>query len=477
MNQHTIMQTEKLTKTQEMVKNTYKDRYGNPFILTPGQTEIFDCIFKKQYKRVHCMCFTRYGKSETVGLSILTRITTYPEKWAIVAPSNKKAHIIMGVIIQHIFDSPDVVAQFEIDKGESLDKIKRERSKDRLTFKLPGNLIGEVFILSSEGRRTKDLLDALMGFGAPNVIIDESSLIEDVQYAGIKRMLGDETDNFLFEIGNPFRRNHFLKTYRDPNYHHIEIDCYRGLKEGRITPEFIEEMRKEAMFPVLYENKFPEAHAIDDKGYTALITDSELDLRLKQSIELFGELRLGVDIAGEGNNYSVAVLRGRNGAKTIYRKNNPDIMNFTGVIMRLMEDYNVHPTRVFIDKVGIGKGVYDRLREQGKPVVGVIAGEKAQIDNEFVNKKAEINWRMKEWLRTADLEKHKGWYDLLDVKYKIQSDKKIKIKTKQEMIKDGILSPDCADALALTFYRAEEINEAQIRAKIIKNRRRNKSLR
>ncbi len=41
----------------------------------------------------------------------------------------------------------------------------------------------------------------------------------------------------------------------------------------------------------------------------------------------------------------------------------------------------------------------------------------------------------------------------MDVRWKTQSDKKIKIKSKDEMREDGIESPDNADAFMITFSK------------------------
>lgn len=444
---------------KELCASRYKNYYGKPFELTDGQAEIFEAIAKRKYPRIHTLSYTQYGKSDTVSMAVLTRVTTYPEKWAIVAPSNKKAHIIMSYIIGHVFDNEYTMSLFEVEKGESMDRIRRERSKDRLTFKLPNGQIGEVFTLSSEGKRTKDLLDALMGFGAPNVIIDESSLIDDVQYVGILRMLGGHKDNFLFEIGNAMRRNHFFKSSMDPRYHHINIDCHKGLVEGRITEEFIEEMKTKPMFSMLYENKFPPQDAVDSSGYTPLYTDTELQARIKGTVELFGELRMGCDVAGEGSNYSVITLRGKNGAKILYREHTPDTMAFVSVIVQKYREYM--PYRIYVDPLGIGKPVVDRLRELPEMyvngefiVVPAGAGDSADDKDNFFNKRAEMYWRQRDWLQTSYLEGD-NWLELLDVRYKVQSDKKVKIKSKDEMLKEGIYSPDVADALALTFYDRE----------------------
>jgi len=436
----------------------YKNYYNKPFELTEGQAEIFECITKRLYPRINCLSYTQYGKSDTVAMAVLTRITTFPEKWAIVAPSNKKARIIMSYIIQHTFDNEYTMSMFEVEKGESIDRIRRERTKERMTYRLPNGQISEVFTISSEGKRTKDLLDALMGFGAPNVVIDESSLIDDIQYVGILRMLGGHKDNFLFEIGNAMRRNHFFKSSLDPLYHHINITYETGLREGRISKEFIDEMRSKPMFEQLYNNQFPPQDAIDTEGYSPMFTEDFIKERNNFDGEIFGELKLGVDVAGEGSNYSTITLRGRNAAELLYKEHTSDTMGFVTTIIQASREY---PTaKIYIDKVGIGKPVYDRCREIpeiAEKIIGVMAGESADNKEEFTNKRAEMYWRMREWLQTAKLVGNE-WIDMLVIKYKIQSDRKIKIKSKDEMIRDGIESPDVADSLSLTFYDREGLN-------------------
>lgn len=430
----------------------YKNYYNKPFELTEGQADIFECISTRKYPRINCLSYTQYGKSDTVAMAVLTRITTFPEKWAIVAPSNKKARIIMSYIIQHTFDNEYTMSMFEVEKGESVDRIRRERTKERMTYRLPDGQISEVFTISSEGKRTKDLLDALMGFGAPNVVIDESSLIDDIQYVGILRMLGGHKDNFLFEIGNAMRRNHFYKSSLDPKYHHINITYETGLREGRIAQEFVDEMRNKPMFNQLYNNEFPPQDAIDTDGYSPLFTEDFIKERENFEGEIFGVEKLGVDVAGEGSNYSTIMLRGRNAAELLFKEHTPDTMAFVNIIVQVAME---HPeAKIYIDKVGIGKPVYDRCREIPKisnRIVGVMAGEKAKDNEEFYNKRAEMYWRMREWLQTAKLVGNE-WIDMLVIKYKVQSDRKIKIKSKDEMLKDGIESPDVPDSLSLTFY-------------------------
>ena len=69
-----------IIKAKELVMELYKNDLGEPFELTDGQAEIFSIIFSKKYPRNHINTFTRFGKSETVSMAVLTRITTFPEK-------------------------------------------------------------------------------------------------------------------------------------------------------------------------------------------------------------------------------------------------------------------------------------------------------------------------------------------------------------------------------------------------------------
>ena len=458
-------------RTIELVKGNYKTQDGSPFIMTPGQNEIHDIIFGRVYPRVHCMTYTQYGKSDTVSMGLLNRVVAYPEKWAIVAGSSKKAGIIMSYLIGHIFDNRYTLAKFVPEKGESIDYIRRHRAKDRLTFRVADDRLSEVFILSAEGKRTKDVLDAILGFGAPNIILDESSLLDDDQYIGVKRMLGGQKDSFIFEIGNAIRRNHFYRTSRDPNYYHMVVKWQQGVEEGRISEEFVEELRRDArknpvLFGMLYDCEFPSEDAIDSDGYLPLITDTELDLMYVPAIQLFGELRLGVDVAGGGRNQSVLVLRGDNGAKCLYAEHNPDTMAFVGSILQVIDKFKIKSNNVFVDVVGIGKGAYDRLCEQFpnlKPV-GVNFGVAPENNENFTNLRAQAFWRMSEWLKSGSrLEKHSGFEQLMDIRYTTQSDRKLKIKSKEDMIKRGIESPDIADALALTFATAKRPDKKPFR--------------
>lgn len=118
-----------------------------------------------------------------------------------------------------------------------------------------------------------------MGSSVRRLILHESSLIDDVPYSTPKWMMGgyEYRDTFLLEIGNPFYRNHFRSTWHDDLYHKIFIDYRTSLAEGRYSPEFIEEMRKEALFDIVYECRFPDENEIDENGFRVLVTTDQVE--------------------------------------------------------------------------------------------------------------------------------------------------------------------------------------------------------
>lgn len=468
------------SNTFELVKTLYKNDMGQPFELTPTQNKIFDCIFTKGTnvgkRRIHVMTFTQYGKSDTISMAVLTRAATFPEKWILVAPSQPKARIIIGFIIKHIFDNEFTLSRFKIREGESADAIRRERSKNRLTFDVGNNQIGEIFILSAESRLTsgEDIGNAMMGFGAPNVVMDEGALISDEADAKAMRMVGGFASvnaDFVAKVGNPFTRGHFLKAYEDPDYYKINADYLVGIKEGRLPERFVDEMRKKPYFRVLYENKFPEADDIDAKGWTQLISEDEVEIAICADPEIkhIGEKRIGNDVARGGANFTVWNLRSMNYMEVLAKSRQDNLTEIAGQTLFFMKEKNVAAESTFIDDVGVGGGAVDPLHYQQKNVRGVNVGMTSLEQSRFVNIRAEAYWRFREWLKKGGklcvCHRDEWMAELPKIKYKPDSKGRLRIMSKDEMRGHGIDSPDCADAAMLTFVRQEHGDLEQRRKK------------
>ena len=433
--------------------------------LTWGQKCMFYSILKRFPKRNHVSSFTRYGKSHTVAIAVLMRAITHAEKWAVVAPSTSKAMIIMRNIIDHCYDNEIFRSQLDMDE-QAKDKLRREVSKKRITFK--GG--GEIFVLSADNRNKAQAGDTLMGFGAPNVIIDESSLIDDDIYSKIKRMLGDSRDNFLFEIGNPFHRNHFLRSCNDPKYNVMNITGEQGVKEGRISDEFLDEMRKEANFGVLYDCEFPEEESVVD-GWSLLFPETMIkDAQREDNPNAYGEKRLGVDI-GRGGDYSTWVLRSENFAEVVVKTLTPNLMNAIGITRDLMDKHEILDENVYLDATGLGSGVYDRFVETGLNINGINMAESALDKEKYINIRAEAYVSASKWFKSGGtLKTNADWLEFCDMRYKLNSSGKIQMISKEILTKKSIHSPDTADALIMTFTRPDDTYSYKNKEKVKQNR-------
>jgi len=305
-----------MNKIQKVVLSLFQIN-GEPLILSPSQIKIFENIFYKKHPLNIVIAFTRFGKSMTTALAVLTRCLFYPEKWAIIAPTEKQAKIIMNYIIDHLFDNEFIISKLQVEEGESLEKLRRERSKKRITLKVYNqNAYSEIYILSAYSTK-EDPLKGLLGFGAENIILDESALIDDKIYVGILRMLGDSKNPFLFELGNPIKRNHFYDAFQNSKYHKIIVDYKKGLKEGRITQEQIDLMKNKPFFDVLYECKFPE-------NYGIVINKEEQLIFTKKGVSECDLFAIGTDLAisekDEADFSAIVVsgkIKGTNKIKTI----------------------------------------------------------------------------------------------------------------------------------------------------------------
>jgi hypothetical protein len=160
-----------------------------------------------------------------------------------------------------------------------------------------------------------------------------------------------------------------------------------------------------------------------------------------------GYMILGVDPAAGGDN-SAIVLKSGNLQEILFNQKMPNTMDLVGVVMEIYHKFKAD--MIVIDKVGVGQGVYDRLKDLGYNVRGVSFGEKSEID-EFGNLKAEWHWRERKWLLSGGrLLDNFGWNEFEYVKYQ-KKDGKIKIQPKEDLFREGIMSPNCVDAAVLTM--------------------------
>jgi hypothetical protein len=410
--------------------------------VTEGQLLIFGSLVLKKSSRINIVTSTQYGKSLFVALACLVLSCIDGEVVCVAAPSEDKARIIMRYYLSHMADHPIFYSQLE--KGVLLDLLIMEASKDRLVLKNKGG----VFILSVQAKNSQKGFEAAMGEGSNIVIEDESCLIPDPIESTIFRMIAGKGEKAMYvKISNPFYRNHFYKSSQDPRYLQILIDYKQGLKEGRYNYDFIEEARTKPNFDILYGCKFPPEGATGKDGYIRLLTDRELEASTIPDGNHAGYKILGCDPAAGGDNSSL-VLKSAQLQEVVFDQQLANTMDF---YTEIVDAYRVHMVDfISIDRTGVGQGIYDRLKDAGYPVRGVFFAEKSEEDM-FANYKAELHWRQRQWLLSGGrLKAHPSFLQFQHLKYK-NKDGKIIIQPKEELLKEGILSPNVVDAAVLTM--------------------------
>lgn len=450
---------------QRLCESLYKDENRNPIILTEGQAVIFAAVFMRLFMRNHLMTYTQYGKTFTVALGTLTRVCTYPEKYAIVSGRAAQAQLTMNYIIQHAFDNEYTRSKLIITKEERDEAIKRSKAKNKMTFRHADGSMAEVFVLSADSRNQQEAGDAVMGFGSPNLILDEAALIDDVIEAKIFRMLGAQKDNWYLKIGNPFNNNHFRKDLEDPKYFHMNLDYIQGIAEGRLTREFVEEARGKPLFSILYENKFPKKELQDDKGYVCLLNKD--DMKLAQS-GFIGRLKLGIDPAGEGTDPAKWIIRDNFKMEVVATEDISTPASGVERTMTILKEYKsrgfiIKQEDIYVDSFGVGSDWVQGLALQGLKVNGINVGDPCPKDSEerekFINMRAYASWELREWIISGgQIVENVGFDEFLKVKYKVGTARRIQIMAKKDMkAMAGIESPNTFDAAMLTFLDGADI--------------------
>jgi hypothetical protein len=166
----------------------------------------------------------------------------------------------------------------------------------------------------------------------------------------------------------------------------------------------------------------------------------------------------GVDVARYGDDMSALAVRQGRKLHEVRRWRELNTMQLAAEIVAAMKEYG-QVAAVFVDGVGVGAGVVDRLQMLGHPVIEVNGGATAFDDVTWYNKTCEMWGRMRDWLRGAKLpDKDPDLrLQLIGREYTFDDKERIRLERKKDMKKRGAPSPDLADALAHTF--AEELGD------------------
>lgn len=164
---------------------------------------------------------------------------------------------------------------------------------------------------------------------------------------------------------------------------------------------------------------------------------------------------IGVDVARYGDDKSTIAIRQGRKLHEMRKFRELNTMQLAAQVVAAMKDHG-GAVAVFVDGVGVGAGVVDRLQMLGHPVIEVNGGATAFDEIKYYNATSEQWDRMREWLPGADLPAgdNELRLALTGREYYFDDRERIRLERKKDMKKRGLASPDEADALAHTFAEA-----------------------
>lgn len=237
-----------------------------------------------------------------------------------------------------------------------------------------------------------------------------------------------------------------------------ELKSLYHLTDGNIAwrrrkiSEFMTVGDGELRFKQQYPSCPDEAFMSNTKSFIPYET---VQSAINNEAEAIGPVIMGVDPARNGRDHSgIAIRQGRKLIEFRRVKKN-STMELADLVSDLIMAYNVN--MAYIDVIGIGAGVYDRLIQMrmGQKVREAVVSNKADDSDTYYNKRAEIWARLREWLEDGgDIPDDKALSsDLTLLGFDYDGRNRLKMQSKRDLSR----SPDLGDALAMTFYNKAPI--------------------
>jgi phage terminase large subunit len=293
-------------------------------------------------------------------------------------------------------------------------------------------------------------------------ILDEVGGIPDAVMAAAEAGLASGIETKILMAGNPTHRTGPLyracsteaRLWKVTN---INSDPENPKRSPRVSAQWAKEQIEKygADNPWVKVNVFGE---FPDSSLNSLLGPDEVMAAMNRRVNKedfdFAQKRLGVDVARFGQDRTVLFPR-------------QGLMSFKPVEMRNARTQDI-ASRIALAKAkwgtelelvdgtgGFGAGVIDMLLQAGHSPLEIHFSGKAD-DSRFLNKRAEMWFRMSEWVKKGGSlpQVPEMIQELTEPTYTFQNGK-FQIEPKEQIKERLGFSPDMGDALALTFSLAE----------------------
>ncbi len=414
------------------------------------QWEASDLLVKR--RRVSIRSGHNVGKSALLAWTILWAHTCYlPVKGGCTAPTATQMSDVLWAEL----------ARWHRKLKDRMPALGNKFNWKTDTFEMV-DAPKESFSVARTARPEKP--DALQGLhahgGVVVMIVDEAPGVSDLVFEAARSALAGN-NCFAILAGNPTR----LEGLFYDTHHKLKPLWGTVHVNGEECPLQSQQFRDEMAFQYGKDSNVYRVRVLGEFPTTE--EDTVIPMHLCESakvrdVKAFGAPIWGVDVARFGSDRTVLVKRVENATLEMHKAwHGQDTMQTAGRVYAewLNTPVEDRPKVIFVDVIGIGAGVCDRLLELQLPVVGVNVAESASADDKYLRQRDELWFRARHWLEKKNCKLFEDDVLIAELclpRFTYQSNGKIKVESKDDMKKRVPRSPDVADAFCLTFGDAAQ---------------------
>jgi len=297
---------------------------------------------------------------------------------------------------------------------------------------------------------------AIRGWSTNLLLIDEAALVDDDLLLGAAvPTVAARAQGRIVLAGSPGAPEGAFYDYAESGLQgseHVSTFRWSLVDAGWIASDVVAAAR-EQLAPAQFVREFQGEFS--DVGAQERVVEREWIAAAQQrSLPPATDVVFGLDVARRGGDESVLLsLRGAVARVewVEWAVRGLDLMELSGRTMR-----SVGSAPVWVDAIGLGYGVVDRLSELGCHAIPFVASTRASNPQRYLNVRSEAWWFAREVFRTGGVDLDDGdrvlAAQLGGVRYKLASSGAIQIQAKEELR----TSPDRADALVIALHAARQ---------------------
>lgn len=308
----------------------------------------------------------------------------------------------------------------------------------------------------------KENPEALSGVHSQTLVmplVDEASGVADEVFdVGEGSMTNKNTIMVL--ISNYTKREGYFHKSQVNKHKNFQVLSFNSEESPIVEKDFlIRGMQKEGgregdWYRVHVLGLPPKENEENDEGWISLLDE----IHYTGDSAMVQPKVLGIDPGGVGRNATAMAVRDPFKVKLlgVWRHLKPT--EILGKVIAAQEAEKVSSDNSIVDSFGEGARLAQEAINAKRQLQTVLVGDPSKENKRFTNLKAEMYWRMREWVNNGGLfiGTDGDWEGLKEIYYKFDRKGRVEMMNKKEQRKRKIEGIDEVEAVMLTFLKPQE---------------------